>query len=161
MTTMSKPLPPGTYWIGDPCYAIDDTATPGLWIELLESAGEDWGSKRILETTGFTASGTASGDGTYEDQQGRTYPVDAGLIGATPATPGAETPWGMTEVTIDTDFTVAYDEDGGTITIGPVTIETDPTYECDGLWCNNEIEEWQDYCDACEAEQEEDEEEDI
>lgn len=151
--TVSQPIPAGRYWVGDPGYAYEDH---GLWIQLLESA-DYLQADRLLEAQvgeeRFVASGTAFGDGTYEDREGRSYPVDAGLIGVVPVRPRQDTPWGMHEVEFDQEFDVSYED--GTIYIGPIAIETDPRYECDALHCNTEVEEHEDYCPDCQAEQDE------
>ena len=71
-------MEPGEYYIGDPCYVInewDDFLGP-LWAS--DYGQFEWKGKQCL---GFS---TAYGDGLYEDDEGNTYPVDAGLIGAVP-----------------------------------------------------------------------------
>lgn len=91
-------LPPGKYWLGDPCYVIRDED----WLPWLEETnytkednlvGEIPGTK--YEAVGFR---TAYGDGEYpvevEDSRGysgrvywdeiSTCPVDAGMIGFVP-----------------------------------------------------------------------------
>jgi hypothetical protein len=123
---------------------------------LLESA-DYTGPQRILEAKAegrlFTASGTAYGDGEFEDRQGNSYPVDAGLIGVTPAIPGQDTPRGMREVTFTEPVTVEYDD--GDIVINDITIETDPKAGCDECgepidygylcrWCEDREEEEED-----------------
>lgn len=149
MSGVSANIPAGTYWVGDPCYAFEDHE---LWLRLLTSGGIDRQSiPRVMECSAdgarFVASSTAHGDGTYKDQQGREYPVDAGLIGVVPARPGVETPWGMHEVEFEQEFTVGYMD--GAVTIDTITIDTDPRFECDALHCNTEIEEYEDYCPDC------------
>ena len=71
-------IPKGEYFIGDPCYCF----------------GDDWDT--ILDKTDFfkeeyyyrnkllAAFGTKYGDGTYLDQFGNEFPVDAGMIGIVP-----------------------------------------------------------------------------
>lgn len=81
-------VPAGTYFLGDPCYAVPDDQ----WMDLLESCGF-FGAEPSLPGAGpvgiangheVLAFGTAWGDGEYTDQFGCTYAVDAGLIGLTP-----------------------------------------------------------------------------
>jgi hypothetical protein len=70
-------LPAGTYYIGDLCYPLGDS-----WIYR-----KAWG-ETSYETPSFFRSelgcvvvdGTAYGDGSYEDNNGKTYLVDAGVI---------------------------------------------------------------------------------
>lgn len=173
--TVSQPLPAGTYWVGDPCYAFEDHA---VWMALLESA-DYTGPHRILEAEVevdgfgkvaergynepvrrevFAASGTAFGDGQYDGSDGNLYPVDAGLLGIVRARKGEATPRGMVEVTFEEPVTVSY-EDGTVVIEGGkvIRIETDPKFYCDNYWCQTEIEQWQDYCDSCAEEEEEDE----
>ena len=143
-------LPAGEYWVGDPCYAFSDHQ---VWMALLESAGIDHSPMpRIMEANAegrsFVASGTAFGDGTFYDQDGNEYGVDAGLIGVTPAVEG-KTPSGLRQVTFTQPFSVEYDE--GKITLGPIVIDTDPTEPTICLRCSDEIDEWAEYCDSCES----------
>ena len=126
---VSKPLPAGAYIVGDPCYAFPDQ---GDWMALLESGGlnDPDGMPRIMECDlperrlSFTASGTSYGDGTYTDQFGNQYAVDAGLIGVVPAfAPGVEADSELVQIVeFDEPFTVEYDE--GVITIGRLIINT-------------------------------------
>ena len=64
---------PGTYFIGDPCYALRDDLY------------EKWGNEDNFadDNYGYFAVGsTAYGDGTYEDvYSGNLYGVDAGILG--------------------------------------------------------------------------------
>lgn len=72
----------GTYFIGDPCYCIEDH---NKWMALLEACDYYQGGN-VFVYNGMTlfGSGTMYGDGEYSDQEGNSYSVDAGLIGATP-----------------------------------------------------------------------------
>jgi hypothetical protein len=84
-------MPAGTYFVGDPCYAVPDDR----WHEWLALADpdvfgpnptrNDGGCARVLnaELDGHPVLGigTAYGDGVYQDKQGNSFPVDAGLIG--------------------------------------------------------------------------------
>lgn len=65
-------LNPGEYFIGDLSYVLSDKH----WQALI---GED-GFFEIKNAQGFFA-GTAYGDGCYQDEAGREYPVDTGTIG--------------------------------------------------------------------------------
>jgi hypothetical protein len=83
-TRTDQMLAAGTYWVGDPCYIVPDR----LWMPWLEAAWENTEPNTVtildarVEGRRVVASGTAYGDGVYFDQDGREYPVDAGLIGA-------------------------------------------------------------------------------
>lgn len=79
---MSKLLPAGEYYIGDPCYVIED------WDNYL---GEFWATTNhgarggMFEFDGFTCAAfyTKYGDGQYPFE-GVNLPVDSGTIGAIP-----------------------------------------------------------------------------
>lgn len=69
------------FYVGDICYALADDTYHGVWGEADYEDG-------IYEVPGtgfsFAAAGTAYGDGTYQDEYGRVYSVDAGNIGIVP-----------------------------------------------------------------------------
>jgi len=73
-------VPPGSYFLGDPCYAVPDA----LWMPLLESCSIFEQPIGTVDGTQVLAFGTAYGDGSYSDQADNTFSVDAGLIGLTP-----------------------------------------------------------------------------
>ena len=70
----------GTYYIGDLCYVMH-----GEWNEVcnLTIVGNKVldGEFNLADGRRFATFTTHWGDGTYQDQQGREYSVDAGLIG--------------------------------------------------------------------------------
>lgn len=71
-------LPEGRYYLGDPSHVIPRT----LWNELMRSDSNlDEGVLAEINGLFLVSFGTAYGDGVYEDQSGRSYPVDSGLIG--------------------------------------------------------------------------------
>lgn len=120
-TTITKAtLPAGEYVVGDPCYAIPEHR----WAEWLEAA--DYTNQRhilVAELDGVPAVGvgTAFGDGFYHDQDGRAYPVDAGLIGLVPTSLAV----GDHSVVVTFDKPVECWYDDGTIHLGDIVIETD------------------------------------
>jgi hypothetical protein len=132
-------LPAGTYYIGDLCYVVDK-ANGFDWGDFLDATlhnAENITDGRgtsdgyfEYEGTHFFSSHTAYGDGSYEDQEGRNYTVDAGLIGCWPVTGlGADPKMPVPEhgqvVTFAKPFTCkTCDETGGTIVIGHVRIDT-------------------------------------
>ena len=109
---MPKPntctLPAGLYYVGDLCFVLaerneaeegydwdtvlNDTGTLGCTridgepLEPDEPQPCCWtiGHWETGEPVEFFSSHTSYGDGTYTDEQGREYPVDAGLIGVFP-----------------------------------------------------------------------------
>ncbi len=137
-------IPAGEYWVGDPCYCFTDH---NRWMALLESA-DYMGDHAILEAEAggaiFVASRTAHGDGRYSDQRGRSYPVDAGLLGVVPVGMEEEPEsWArsrdelLARVTFEQPFRITYD--WGTVQIGHLVIETD----------NEEDEEDEEECEEC------------
>jgi hypothetical protein len=118
-------MPAGKYWIGDLCYVLGN-----VWDEFcdLTTSGHIClnGEFELSDGRKFATYGTAYGDGVYIDESGRTYGVDAGLIGCTLAE-------GLTEgielghiVDFPSDF-VTYYEDKGVIRFGNVYIDTNPS----------------------------------
>lgn len=76
---MITTLPAGKYYIGDPCYAFDDS-----WGDVLKETDFFYAEPCTIGTSRLAAGSTAYGDGEYYDQENTAYPVDAGLIGALP-----------------------------------------------------------------------------
>ena len=61
----------------------------------------------------FALHSTAYGDGTYQDQEGRDYPVDAGLIGCIRVEDVYDPEWylaGMQTVVFDKQFELVYND---------------------------------------------------
>lgn len=154
-------LPPGRYFVGDPCYAVPNDD----WDEVLQATAYfgmfDWdsfhsGKRKYLSKTeadtmfsykGYPmgASSTAHGDGLYEDQYGIQYPVDAGLIGVVHmdyAGKSQDLEGSGRIVEFKDFFTISYEEDEGTIVIGELRIKTDPDEEpcfyCGETYCDEE-----------------------
>lgn len=116
-------LPAGKYYIGDPCYVFDES-----WDRLLESTNY-LQNKGPVDFDGYTlfAYSTAYGDGTYTDQHGNEYPVDAGLLGAIPIEL-IEVPSGEEDGTIlDAPNGLEVYHDNGTFYFGDIIIKTDET----------------------------------
>lgn len=72
-------MPAGRYYVGDPCYLFNQS-----WHKILEE--NEYFEKEEQKINGLKVAcgGTAYGDGTYSDNKGRQYGVDAGLIGILP-----------------------------------------------------------------------------
>lgn len=69
------------FYIGDICYVLDDATYHGVW----GRANYENGIYEDPETGySFAVAGTAYGDGTYFDDGGHAYSVDAGCIGLVP-----------------------------------------------------------------------------
>jgi hypothetical protein len=116
-------LPPGTYFIGDPCYVFDNDRD--TWDRLLTVQG--FGDGKVVEFEGHQlwAASTKYGDGTYRDQNGAEYGVDSGMLGAVPIelieSPVGEEDGRMIEA--PNGLTVS--EENGTFYLGNTVIETD------------------------------------
>ena len=115
-------VPPGKYWLGDPCYAVPSD----LWMDLLNSCkffehpiGKVEADGKVHEVLAF---GTAYGDGVYNDQFGNEFPVDAGLIGLTPVELCKDEPFGALLVEFTTETTCSCYE--GILTFGDHEIHT-------------------------------------
>lgn len=123
-------VPAGTYFLGDPCYAVPDD----YWNEVLNSSDHFSSPEADIEVEGkkFTvyAFSTAHGDGSYDGSDGFTYSVDAGLIGLVPVElmehlKEDEKPadWLGTYVTFDDETEISADD--GKLTFGNIVIDTD------------------------------------
>lgn len=66
---------PGSYFVGDVSYVVSHSD----WQKLLWADGHtEYKGKDVF------IAGTAAGDGIYQDQNGREYPVDTGTLGIIP-----------------------------------------------------------------------------
>lgn len=74
---------PGKYYVGDLCYVLDDRWDEFCSLTIKDNDCLD-GTFKLEDGTIFWTHGTAYGDGTYRDREGRKYAVDAGLIGVVP-----------------------------------------------------------------------------
>ena len=77
-------LPAGEYYIGDPSYVLDDDEYLYVIQQYLDNDTRTGTYNTSQGRKVFIAS-TYYGDGVYPDNDGDWYPVDAGIIGATPA----------------------------------------------------------------------------
>ena len=103
---------PGTYYVGDLCYVMHPQ-----WKEVcnlmfaVDDPGVLDGEFNLSNGVRFAISSTAYGDGTYQDQQGREYPVDAGLIGCIRVEDVYDPEWylaGVQTVEFDRPFQIVY-----------------------------------------------------
>lgn len=124
-------VPAGRYFLGDPCYAVPNE----YWTPLLDSCdffdGSPVGQANGSQVLAF---GTAWGDGTYNDQHGNSYPVDAGLIGLTPIAlaqqhPDFSTLEGLGRF-VDFERSTTCTKEAGVLTFGKYAIDTDES-DCD------------------------------
>lgn len=125
---VSITMPAGKYFVGDPCYAVKDE----MWLDWLNAA--DYSQNRHLvantpdgyQVVGFN---TAHGDGSYFDQYGFRYGVDAGLIGLVPYEHNPEHDSILSNVvTFDSPFVASVDEKSN-MQFGHISILTDNSGE--------------------------------
>lgn len=72
----------GEYYIGDICYVLSDEVYDNFWGN--QKHFEDGSFLEPNSQCSFATVSTLYGDGTYKDQYGKTYSVDAGNIGIVP-----------------------------------------------------------------------------
>ena len=120
----------GTYYIGDLCYVMH-----GEWDEFckLTIAGNEVldGEFNLADGRRFATYTTMYGDGNYFDETGKSYDVDAGLIGCIRVedidfTDPSNSIVGGRVVEFVRDFSTF--SSGGVISFGTVSIDTDPEY---------------------------------
>jgi len=122
-------LPPGKYIIGDPCYTVPDEE----WDHVLDESdcfdGQCWAKFKteIGHDCYVVAFSTAWGDGSYQDEEGRNYGVDAGLIGIIPFGNGISNMMGTNLVEFTGPVFCYYKN--GKIIFGNVKIDTDADSE--------------------------------
>ena len=126
-------MPAGRYYVGDLCYVMTDEE----WDEFCELTikGNEVldGEFQFKDGRRFATYGTKYGDGLYQDQHGRKYSVDAGLIGCIRVEdirankyPDISQLGAITDVSVD--FVTGGGRGdrnwGGTIQFGAIAIET-------------------------------------
>ena len=124
-------MPAGTYYVGDLCYVMHER-----WNEFCDITIKDReclnGEFVMKDGTRFATYSTKWGDGSYTDQLGKDYSVDAGLIGCVLIEDldlEAEGNFvrGGQVVQFDEPFDTWRDD--GMIRIGHLSIDTDPSYD--------------------------------
>lgn len=83
---MSTTMPAGTYYLGDPCYVIDDKNWQAFldYFEIQLVNGENQYATAIIDNHLTFVAFTLNGDGTYFDNHGNEFPCDAGMLGCVP-----------------------------------------------------------------------------
>ena len=124
-------MPAGDYYIGDLCYVMHEEwdEVCALFFAGRNDHGCNQGKFKLKDGREFVAFNTAYGDGTYNDQYGNYYFVDAGLIGAIKVADIREDiPHRGTNIaTFSSDF--ACHSDGSMLQFGHLAIDTDPVEE--------------------------------
>lgn len=133
----------GTYYIGDLCYVMHDT-----WNEVCKLIidGNNCldGEFTLANGVNFATYGTAYGDGTYTDQYGKQYGVDAGLIGCIllsdiNLSDSSNHPDDGHLVEFNRKFETSSDD--GIIYIGHIVIDTKPDDQDEDYWNEEEDED--------------------
>lgn len=125
----------GEYYIGDICYVLSDDVYHDFWGR--QHSFNDGSFTVPKSKLSFATVSTDHGDGTYKDQYGMIYPVDAGNIGIVPIELCSKTE-GLNEGRVS-DFVgevhISVDEDGvvevfeGDDDEPVIIIETAPYYD--------------------------------
>lgn len=122
-------MPAGMYYIGDPCYVINQ------WDEFLMPMWSADGKRSFIwKDQKCVVFQTAYGDGVYEDRDGRSYPVDAGIIGAIPYVACDESPEAAGNVFNFKEDWLA-ETDGETLRFGSHVISTGDDDGCGDDHC--------------------------
>ena len=121
-------VPKGSYAIGDPCYAVPNDD----WSDLLDSCTYfespiGYVVKDGVQKFPVLAFGTKWGDGCYRGTDGKTYPVDAGLIGLVPVEIIKD--FADCELITFEKDTICVNDGSGKLKFGHITIDTDPNEE--------------------------------
>ena len=76
-------MPAGKYYVGDLCYVMHDEwdEACSLFFQGRKDHGCNEGEFNLRDGRRFVSYSTKWGDGSYKDQLGQVYGVDAGLIG--------------------------------------------------------------------------------
>lgn len=128
-------LPAGKYYVGDLCYVMTDAEWEQFCAITIKGNKVLDGEFQMPDGRRFATYGTAWGDGLYKDWEGRSYCVDAGLIGCIKVEDIRAEKYDDIEelgniIDFPVDFITTGGRDGnGTIQFGRVVIETNPQYE--------------------------------
>lgn len=112
-------MPAGTYYVGDPCYAIETK-----WQEILRQTDFFKNPVGTINGKKVLAFGTAFGDGEYIDDEGRKYGVDAGLIGLVPVEVAEKTHALKYMHKLNFSIPIVCTNNGGMMRFGDIVIDT-------------------------------------
>ena len=135
----------GEYYVGDLCYVMTDEE----WQECCELFFADRNGREIndgeftlKDGRRFASYSTKHGDGSYKDQHGNRYSVDAGLIGCISVYDIRDQSYSIEKLMqlgaiVDFEAPFEVSNDQGLLKFGPVEIETAGGYD----WDEDEDEE--------------------
>lgn len=121
-------MPAGKYYVGDLCYVLTQQNEWDQFCDITISGNRCLsGEFSMPDGRRFATYTTEYGDGVYEDRQGRSYGVDAGLIGCIlmsdiPHISEDQANKLGAVIDFETDFITK--SDGGIIRFGQVSINT-------------------------------------
>ena len=117
-------LPPGLYYLGDLTYLLNNED----YDEVMGKTENPRQSGIFINKKGqkFAIFSTMYGDGIYLDNNGDSYGVDSGTIGAYPIESFDEVNELGQGVEFIDEVNVDYDEEAGIISFGNIHIHTDP-----------------------------------
>jgi hypothetical protein len=120
----------GKYYVGDLCYVMHDEWNEVCSIIIQDNQVLD-GEFNLADGRRFATYGTKWGDGTYRASNGGTISVDAGLIGCIAVDDISEADLPNISLGTIVDFYDIFrtDSDGGIISFGSLTVDTDPEYD--------------------------------
>lgn len=133
-------MPAGKYYVGDLCYVMTDEEWEQVNALTAPKMGT-WGKStqgefELADGRKFSCYDTKWGDGTYYDEVGHSYSVDAGLIGCILV---SDIKANKYDNLLDLGAILEFDEDfetgehEGKIQFGYIVIDTDPIYEDEEL----------------------------
>lgn len=121
-STPTFTLPPGRYFIGDPCYILDDEWDDACSLFIKDEVLE--GKFALADGREFAIFNTMYGDGVYKDGEGTEYCVDSGSLGCVQLRDGEEPRAGLGTV-INVNLPLVVERQGSIIHLGDIAIETD------------------------------------
>lgn len=117
-------MPAGQYYVGDLCYVMQAQWDEFCQLTISGNSVKE-GEFQLANGVRFASLSTMYGDGTYEDEEGNAYPVDAGLIGCIRVVdiqdPNADLKLGNI-INFPNDFNV--DSTNGKLHFGHIAIDT-------------------------------------
>ena len=145
----------GIWYIGDLCYVLHEVWDEVCGIMFKDNPAGNDGEFTLKDGRRFAVYGTRWGDGTYKDQYGNRYGVDAGIIGCILVSDIkliSEDWWsndidGGNVIEFKTDFITQCND--GMIQFGHIMIDTDATYDDDEDGQPDEDQEWHDFDPDC------------
>jgi len=147
-------MPAGKYWVGDLCYVMHKE-----WTEVCDKTIVDHrclsGKFKLDSGVEFALLHTAWGDGTYQDQEGRDYPVDAGLIGCIRVEDiqADDRNWEKGGHVVEFEYAFDVYDDEGVLHFGRVVIDTAGSEEDEDDYYDepdvDEQTEWADFDPDC------------